>query len=104
MRRINSPDVEKEQVVDRCIAHTTATEELQNAATQGRMLVMMPTMRKSRGVMRAILAVLIALLAVPSGIAAEAASQQQITTAVEALTRLENVDLESRPTIKAALE
>jgi putative heme-binding domain-containing protein len=68
------------------------------------MLVMMPTMRKSRGVMRAILAVLIALLAVPSGIAAEAASQQQITTAVEALTRLENVDLESRPTIKATLE
>jgi hypothetical protein len=38
MRRINSPDVEKEQVVDRCIAHTTAAEELQNAATQGECL------------------------------------------------------------------
>jgi hypothetical protein len=67
------------------------------------MLVLPAGMGKSPGVMRASLVVLIAMLSGQLGNAAEATSQQQINTAVEALTRLENVDLESRPAIKAAL-
>ena len=47
---------------------------------------------------------LIAAMGLPEARAAEAAEQQKINTAVEALTRLQNVNLEEKPAVKAAVE
>lgn len=86
-----------------CIAHHRRNGELQFAPAHGNALLEFNARIIKSAAMRAVLIALLGLQILSRSPAAETGDRQQINTAVEALTRLENVNLEEKPAVKNAV-